>query len=583
MTTINRKQSKKTKQNKGPSPLMEASLNIIGEAATTVANRVRERFEIDYVVFELDPVMPPLPTERNFIEQRLFGEPPMSLLEFDRALRRVARDARVKGVLLMLRGFAMTLADLQTLRDSLLLFRKSGKQAVCYAQEYDLAMYYIASAADKILMQPGGIVATIGLNQQAVFLKDALDQVGVSIDVVAISPYKGALDAVSRSDISEEGRQQLEWLLDSRYSQLVRAIAEGRQRPEADIQSMIDNAPYIDHDAAAGGWVDALLNEEQIPDHLEVEQLVYWDEARMQLADKWHKVQSKYVAVLELTGMIVSGESQEPPPIPMPLPLPLVRETQLGDATVVQRVRQLIEDENAAAVVLFIDSPGGSAAASEAMTSALEQLAKTRPVVVYMNAVAASGGYYIATPAKYIVAQPGTITGSIGVINGKSVTPGLFQRLHINRLNFWRGRNAMIFSDTAPFTDEQRRSVRRVIERIYDQFVERVAASRGMTAESVDQIGSGRVWTGEQALANGLVDELGNLDTAVQKARELAQLPSSVPLRIYREKPKKQQPPMMIQQAVRALMPFAGLSYLYTGVRKTLNGSAQTLMPFEIQ
>jgi protease IV len=579
MATLKGKRSK----NSEPSALMMAGVNFFGEAATTVANRVRERFEIDYVVFELDSIMPPLPMERNFIQQRLFGEPPMSLLEFDRALRRVGRDPRVKGVLLMLRGFAMSLADLQTLRDSLKRFRETGKRLVCYAQEYDLATYYIASAADTILMQPGGIVATIGLNQQAVFLKDALDQVGVGIDVVAISPYKGALDQLSRSDISEEGRQQLEWLLDSRYNQLVSAIAEGRQRSQEEIQAFIDNAPYIDQDALSGRWVDALLNEEQIPEHLSAEHLIYWDVAQMQLKDIWRKVQPKFVAVLELTGMIVSGESQEPPPIPLPVPLPLMGESQLGDSTVVQQVRQLIEDENAAAVVLFIDSPGGSASASEAMTSALEQLAKTRPVIVYMNAVAASGGYYIATPAKYIVAQPGTITGSIGVINGKAFTPGLFQRLDVNRLNFWRGRNATIFADTAPFTDEQRRTVRKIIERIYDQFVERVATSRGMSTEAVDAISSGRVWTGEQALANGLVDELGNLDTAARKAREFANLAADVPLRIYREKPKKQRPPKLVQQAVRALMPFAGLSYLYNSTRKTLNGSAQVLMPFEIK
>jgi protease-4 len=572
------------RRNTNPSsPLMTAGLNFFGEMAMTAANRVRERFEIDYVVFELDSVMPALPLERNFIQERIFGEPPMSLMEFDRALRRVARDSRVKGVLLILRGFAMSLADLQTLRDSLKRFRESGKRLVCYAQEYDLSTYYIAAAADTVLMQPGGIVATIGLNQQAVFLKDALDQVGVSMDVVAISPYKGALDQVSRSDISEEGRQQLEWLLDSRYNQLVSALAEGRKRSQDDIQAMIDSAPYIDQEALSGGWVDALLNEEQIPSHLGVEHLIYWDEAQMQLMDVWRKIQPKYVAVLELAGMIVPGESQQPPPIPLPVPLPLMGEAQLGDATVVQQVRQLIEDDNAAAVILFIDSPGGSASASEAMTSALEQLAKSRPVVVYMNAVAASGGYYIATPASYIVAQPGTITGSIGVINGKAVTPGLFQRLHINRLNFWRGRNATIFADTAPFTDEQRQTVRKIIERIYDQFVERVANSRGMSAEAVDAISSGRVWTGEQALANGLVDELGNLDAAARKARELAKVGADVPLRIYREQPKKQRPPKLVQQAVRALMPFAGLSYLYSSTRKTLNGSAQVLMPFEIK
>ncbi len=533
---------------------------------------------MDYILFALPSTMPALPTQRGFIQRRIVGAPPLSLVDVERGLRRIAEDPRPKGVVFMLRGLSLSLADLQTLRGLVMRLRADGKRVICYAQDYSIAEYFVASAADEIILQPGGVVNIVGLRQQIVFLRDALATLGLQLDAVAISPYKGALDQFTRSDFSPESREQFEWLLDSRYDMIVRAIAEGRATEPEAIRAMIDAAPYIDTAAQAAEVIDAVLNEEALQAHLGAEHLVPWEQAEKSLFRKWQNLSPKYVALLPIRGTIIQGESQRIPGS-LPVPLPLLDEDRAGDITVTQTVRRLMKDENAAAVVLYIDSPGGSAAASEAMASALDELAKSRPVVAYMNAVAASGGYYVATPARWIVAQPGTITGSIGVILGKLITAGLYDRLHINRAELTRGRNATIEDDSAPFSDEQRTMMRAGIERIYGQFTARVAASRSMTVEAVDAVGAGRVWTGEQALGHGLVDELGDLRTALNKARALAALGNDSPLVLVREGGDDPLPPQLAQQA----NPAAWMDYAASGARQIFNTRAQLILPLRIR
>jgi protease-4 len=248
----------------------------------------------------------------------------------------------------------------------------------------------------------------------------------------------------------------------------------------------------------------------------------------------------------------------------------------MGDLTVVRQIRNLMKDNDAKALVLYINSGGGSASASEAMASALDELAKTRPVVVYMGAVAASGGYYIATPADYIFAQPGTITGSIGVIAAKLINNEALRKLRFNPVTYRRGANAGIFSSQKPFNDTERAKVQESIERIYEQFVQRVADARKMKPESVDEVGGGRVWTGKQALENGLVDELGGLHEAIMKARELAGLPADAAMRIIR-KPGKPLPAQLADQ----VDPAATMRYWQENLAHMTNGSAQMLMPFD--
>ena len=319
--------------------------------------------------------------------------------------------------------------------------------------------------------------------------------------------------------------------------------------------------------------MDAVLNEEELYTYLGTDKISMWEEADNTLYIQKRQSSDKYIAVLPIEGLIVSGESANPPGN-SPIPLPVVQDGRTGDITVVRQIRALMSDEKLGGVVLFVNSGGGSATASEAMRAALAQLARKVPVVVYMNGVAASGGYWVSTPGRYIVAQPGTITGSIGVLIAKAIGGDLREKLMIRASEFMRGENADIFSSTKPFTDGQRAWLTDSLERTYDQFLELVSLSRGMSQEDVDAVGGGRVWTGQQALENGLVDELGGFVQALKKVREFGELSDDAPVALVSGKTK----PLAPQVAERT-DPAASLRYLVGGVEEVLAGQPQLLMP----
>ena len=279
------------------------------------------------------------------------------------------------------------------------------------------------------------------------------------------------------------------------------------------------------------------MNEEQLLEYLGVSKITLWEEANGQIYLPERDFSGKYVGVIYAGGAIIDGESSTPPS-DMPIPLPFVGSERLGDITLNQQVRNLMRDPQCGALVLYIDSGGGSATASESMASALSEFAKTRPLVVYMGGVAASGGYYIATPAHWIVAQAGTVTGSIGVLMGKMVNNEMLKKLRFNAFTYLRGENADWIAGDKEFSDAQREMIRGSIEHIYEQFIGRVAESRGKSRDEIDAIGGGRVWTGAQALEHGLVDELGSLRRALDKACELANLPETSPAILVRDKGK---------------------------------------------
>lgn len=540
-----------------------------------LANRWRRRAKIDYVSLTLSGDIPTLTEPRDWLRRRVLGAPPLSLTELERIFERIGDDPRPKGVILRLQGLTMPLAGLQSLRNSILRLQTKGKRIICFAQGYSNGLYYLASAAHEIVLQPGGEVETLGLRAEATFLKDALDIIGVRLDSIAISPYKGAFDQFSRSDISPEGQAQLEWLLDSQFEMLVQTIAEGRKTSSETIQAMIDNAPHLDSDALAAGYVNAVETEEALYRRLASKHILPFQSADKKLLKIWRKRSDKYVALINISGLMVQGESGKPP---IDLPLPFIGGQRAGDMTIVQQVRRVMLDKQAAAVILYINSGGGSASAAEAMTSALAELAQDRPVVAYMDRIAASGGYYVATPTQWIVAQPGTITGSIGVISGKPVTGELFSKLRMNRLEFTRGANAALMSDHTPYTEAQRARMFKSIDHIYQQFVGHVARSRKLSYGQVDAIAGGRVWTGVQAKANGLVDELGNLRTALHKARQLASLPDHAPLVMVGGKGQSL-PAQLAEQANPATL----LNYVQENVRVISSGSPLMMIDMDIK
>ncbi len=488
----------------------------------------------DYVVFTLEGEYERLRPPPAPFWGRWLSPPPPSLQDLEEQFRTVANDPRVRGVVLHLRPLRLPPAYVQTLRDFILELRGAGKRVVAWASNYETGNYAVACACDEVLLQPGGSVWPLGLRQSVTFLKDALARVGLQADVLQISPYKTAADPLTRSEMSPEMREMLDWLLDSLYGQLVRAVAEGRGLSDEDAQKLIDRSPYTDREALEANVVDGIVNEEALPDHLQRNgkpaRLQTWDEARKRLLRRPPERPGRYIALIRVEGDLVDGRSGRPPVKP-PVPVPFVTNVRTGDLTVVQLARRALKDKRAAALVVFVDSGGGSATASEAMAAALERVAAEKPVVVAMGGVAASGGYYVSTPGRRIVAQPGTITGSIGVLAGKFITAGMLQKLRANREVLARGRRATLFDPGRPFSDEERRIVGKYIERTYDVFLERVAASRGLSREDVDKVGGGRVWTGEQALRHQLVDELGDLSVAIEKARELAGLDDRAPVR----------------------------------------------------
>jgi protease-4 len=532
----------------------------------------------EFVIFILESDLPALPDPPRPLWQRFTSRPRLSLKDLGERFDAIARDPRIKGVVLHLRPVGMPMATLQDLRELVAKLRKANKRVVAWAPFYSTGTYYLACACDEILLMPAGAIQPLGFASTGMFLRDGLARFGIEADFVQISPYKSAADVLTKSKMSDELREQVTWLGESQNKELLAAIAEGRLRDESGAQQLVDGSPYGDDTALEARVVDALVPEEGLAERLGQGgfgpvAIGTWERA-------WRKMRApaptlgrgRYVAVLRIEGTIVDGRSGGLPVKP-PIEVPLLGDDRAGDLTVVQAARVVAADKRAAAVVLYVNSRGGSATASEAMRQALKVIAARKPLVVAMGPVAASGGYWVSTPGSWIVARPGTLTGSIGVLTGKIVTGGMWSKLMFNRETVAFGRHATIESDEKPYTDEEREIVKSQIDRIYKVFLEVVGKARKMTPDEVHPIAAGRVWTGRQAFELKLVDELGGLDAAVRKARSLAGLPESAPFREARA-PKRMIPP----QATASAASYIG--YLLEGISLLSRAPALAVMEY---
>ncbi len=528
----------------------------------------------DYVTFTLEGPYPEMAPPRPPFPKRLLSQKKPSLRVLGRQIRHVAGDRRVKGVVLRLCAVGSAPATLQSLRGLIAELRAAGKRVVVWANQYDMARYYVACAADEILVQHAGSLTAVGVGRGYVFLADALEKVGLEADIVQISPYKTAGDMFSRNRMSDENRAMAEWLIDDVYEQYIEGIAAGRGISADEAKSLIDNGPYPGEAAIEAGLVDGVVGEEELPKRLGAEnkpaRLADYGTAKKRLLLSPLRLPGKHIALLRIAGDIIDGRSSTPPVKP-PFRLPLLFSERVGDLTVVQQARALARSKRAAAVVVHVDSGGGSATSSEAMAAALREVSKVKPVIVSMGDVAASGGYYVATPGARILAQPGTLTGSIGVLTGKFVNAGLYEKLLWHREIVSRGEHAELMSGSRPFTEDERRSMWEQINRIYDVFLDRVMASRGMSREAVDAVGGGRVWTGRQALEHGLVDELGGLDVAIERAREKAGLGRRARVREVKDGKKLLAPV--------GTGPSAWFAYALGGLRLLRSGNALAVCP----
>jgi protease-4 len=451
-------------------------------------------------------------------------------------LRKAKVDARVQSVLLKPTGFDSPYwGKVQEIRDAVLDFRKSGKPVYAYLEYGGDREYYLATAADKVFMLPAASLDLSGLATYALFLRGTLDKIGVVPDLHHIGDYKTASNQFTEKTYTAAHREMDQALNVDLYEQLVRGIADGRKKNDADVRALLDDGPFLPEDALRAGLVDDVLYEDQVDEKIgntrRERQLDGDDYARISNSSLGLN-RGPRVAVIYAAGTINSGKSG----------YDAVNGAIVGSDTLNEYIRQARRDSSLRAIVLRIDSPGGSATASDAIWREL-MVARSehadRPLVASMSDLAASGGYYIAMPAQTIVAQPSTLTGSIGIFGGKFVTGGVYEKLgaHIESTSI--GRNAEMNSPVRPYSPAELKKVEEQLHAFYDQFVEKAAESRHTKPERIDQLAQGRVWTGRQAKENGLVDELGGLDRAIAIAKSRAKISDETEVELVVYPPRK--------------------------------------------
>ena len=457
----------------------------------------------------------------------LFEAPPTVRSLVD-TLRKAKVDKRVTGVILRPTGTAALWGKVQEVRDAIVDFRRSGKPIIAFMEYGGEQEYYLASACDKVFLAPVSSLDLTGVATYELFLRGALDKIGVYPDVLHVGEYKTAANTFTEKTYTPSHREMAQSLNRDLYEQLVRGLAEGRHKTADEVRALIDHGPFQPADAIRAGLIDDIAYEDELDDKVQLGK-----NARILTDVDYRRVtpqsvglnKGQRIAVIYAVGMITSGESNYDG----------ATGQSVGSDTLVSHLRKVRADDSVKAVVLRIDSPGGSAIASDIIWREVLLTREKKPVVASMSDVAASGGYYIAMPAHQIVAQPATLTGSIGVVMVKMAIGGTLDKLGVNMERVTDGKYADLFAPDRPFTPEERAKIEETMHAIYEAFVEKAAAGRKTTPERIDSIAQGRVWTGVQAKTNGLVDELGGLDRALVLAKRLAKIDeaSEVELVVY--------------------------------------------------
>jgi len=477
--------------------------------------------------------MPPDPVATELFKAKI-----LTVYDLNLALQKAAKDTRIKSVLIKVGMTPAGFAKMQEFRSYLETFKKSKKPVWAYFEIAGNGGYYLASMTDKICAPPSSMLLLTGLKAEIPFYRGALEKVHVEPQLFHIGDYKSYSDIFMNKEMTEAHREATNSLLDSLYGQIRDGIAESRGIEKGRIDEIINRGFLWGEGLRENGLVDELWYQDQV------------EEGLMKVngnTEKWNHVDvcsyfkdktvdpyagsKSTVGLVIASGGIVSGSGGK---------------DNIGSDTTVKHLRKMGKDDSVKAVVFRVDSGGGSAVASDMILRQVQKLRKdNKPVVVSMSDVAASGGYWISMDSDGIVAQPGTITGSIGVVTGKFFLGGFWEWIGINHEIIKRGDNADLFSPLAGFSDDQAALIQAEMKSVYDDFVNKVAQGRGKTYDEIHRIGQGRVWTGEQSIENGLIDRLGGIREAIQLAKEKAGIPEGDKVRI-RVLPK----PMTLMEAI---------------------------------
>jgi protease IV len=464
----------------------------------------------------------------------------MRLPDLLEGLKRAGDDNRVRALVVKVGGGRIGLAKIQELRGAIVGFRRSGKLAVAWAETFGDFIrgnlpYYLATAFDRIYLQPSGTLGLTGVAVEQVFLHDALAKVGVGFQSAKRYEYKSAADQLTETGFTGPAREAAQRLTESVAEQLIAGIVESRHKTPEQARELLSRGPFLAQQALDEGLVDTLGYRDEVYEQVHKEAGADATLLYLQRYQRSHALtelprrlprnpRERFVAMIYAHGMIRQGRSGRGP----------IGGGGMGSDTVAAALRAAAGDERARAVVLRVNSPGGSYTASDVIWREVVRVrAAGKPVIVSMGDVAASGGYFIAAPADVILAQPGTITGSIGVILGKPVLRDAFGRVGVNVETVAEGENATMFSSSRPFSDSDWERINVWLDAVYEDFTGKVASGRRMSRDRVHELGRGRVWTGADAVANGLADETGGLHDAIEIARRRAGLPSDAPVRVY--------------------------------------------------
>jgi protease-4 len=439
------------------------------------------------------------------------------------ALLRWAReDPALRAVFVRCGELRAGWAKMQEIRRSLVALRTAGKTVWVYLSHAGLREYLLASAADRVVLAPAGTLGIAGLSSEVTFVAGTLKKLGIQAELIQMGKYKSAAETITRSDMSDAHREMTESLVDDLYEQIVDAIADGRGMEAEHVRALLDRGPFIAREARDERLVDALQYEDEAEEGLQaqcagastIEQRDYCFRRSRIVRREVLRRHAGTVGVLHMTGTVKMGES-----IPGP-----EAASACGAASAIRNLQELRERDDISAVVVRISSPGGSGLASDLIWHEVGRTRCRKPVVISFGDVAASGGYYVGVAGKPVVAEGATITGSIGVLAGKAVLRGLYDQLGVTKQLVTRGRHAALYSDYVPLGHEERQRLQAEAEFFYEDFVNKVASGRQLSAAAVASVAEGRVWTGRQAQARGLVDQLGGIERALDEAKTLAGL-----------------------------------------------------------
>ena len=499
---------------------------------------VPRRREASPILLELDLTHEFLEVEPDDPIAKLRSRGKPRLRSVLKTLHQAGDDPRVVGLIAKIANVARPLALVQELRDAIAVFAASGKPTVAWAETFgesspSSSSYFLACAFGEIWLQQSGELNLIGLATEAQFLRGVLDNLGVRPQVHQRYEYKNAANRFIYSEFTDAHREASDRLVESSWEQIVAGVAAARGIEPTRVQELADNAPLLAHDALEAGLVDHIGYRDEV---YAAARRKCGGAVRLLYADKWSKptkpiaklvqqVQQKKapgVALIDAYGGVVTGKSRRSPMLGQ----------VFGSDTISGAFRAAVRDDKVKAILFRVDSPGGSYVASDTVWREVVCAREAgKPVIVSMGAVAGSGGYFVACPADVIVAQPGTLTGSIGVLAGKAVTTGLTDRVGLQYAAVQRGEHARMYSTHLPFSDTELAKLDEFLDHVYRDFTGKVASGRGMSQDEVHAIAKGRVWTGADAAERGLVDELGGMRHALDIARRRGGLPSDAPLR----------------------------------------------------